>query len=129
MINRHDNGVYAKVKKLQYNLRTRSTTVKSKEGRILNDNEETAKRWKEYIEELYEGEEVEKNMYIKKEEDVNTDTRGPCISKEECEQASRELSDKKATSIDKIPAEIMKNLDEDTKPPYSRFSMTLTNMV
>lgn len=53
-------------------------------------------------------------MYIEKEEDVNTDTKGPCILKE-FERALRELSDKKATGIDKIPAEIVKNLDEDTK--------------
>lgn len=52
MINRHNDGVYAKVKKLQYNPRRRSNIVKSKEGRILFDNEKIAKRWKEYIEEL-----------------------------------------------------------------------------
>jgi hypothetical protein len=34
---------------------------------------------------------------------------------EEFERASRELSDKKATGIDKTPTEIIKNLDEDTK--------------
>lgn len=46
IINRHDDGVYAKVKKLQYNPRTRSTIVKSKDGRILINNEEIARRWK-----------------------------------------------------------------------------------
>jgi len=31
---------------------------------ILFDNEKGAKRWKEYIEEIYKGEEVEESVYI-----------------------------------------------------------------
>lgn len=65
-------------------------------------------------------------MCIEKEEDVNIDTKGPYILKEEIEQAFRELSDRKATVIDKIPTEIVKNLDGDTiKLPYSIFLMNL----
>jgi hypothetical protein len=40
---------------------------------------------------------------------------GPYILKEEFEQSLRELKDRKATGMEKIPAEIVKNLDEDTK--------------
>jgi len=54
-------------------------------------------------------------VYIEKEEYVDIDTRGPYILKEEFEQALRELNDRKTTGMDKIPAEIVKNLDEDTK--------------
>jgi hypothetical protein len=68
-------------------------------------------------------------MYIEKEEDFNTDAKGPCILKEEFERALRELSDKKATDIDKIPAEIIKNLDEDTKNFLFKFLMMRTKMV
>lgn len=52
MMNRNNNGVYAKVKRLQYEPRTRSNIVKDKEGRIVFDNEKVANRWKEYMEEL-----------------------------------------------------------------------------
>jgi hypothetical protein len=31
---------------------------------ILFDNKKVAKRWKEYIEEIYEGEEIEENVYV-----------------------------------------------------------------
>jgi len=34
MMNRNNNGVYAKVKKLQFDPRTRSNIVKNKEGMI-----------------------------------------------------------------------------------------------
>lgn len=82
-MNRHYNEVYAKVKKLQVNPRTKNNIVKNKEGRILFNNEKVAKRWKECIVEIYEREEVEENVYIEKEEDVDIVTRGPYILKEE----------------------------------------------
>lgn len=81
MMERHNYGVNSKVKKLKYNSRTRSTIVKIKEGMILFDNEKRAKRWKEYIEELFEGEEVEGNLYIEIEDYVNIDEKGPYILK------------------------------------------------
>jgi len=41
---RNNNGVYAKVKKLQYTPKTRSNIVKNKAGKILFDNDEVANR-------------------------------------------------------------------------------------
>ncbi|KAI5724736.1 hypothetical protein M8J77_006570 [Diaphorina citri] len=56
MMIRNSNEVYAKVKKLQYNPKTKSNIVRDKEGNVLFDNEKVAERWKEYMEELYSGE-------------------------------------------------------------------------
>lgn len=56
-------------------------------------------------------------MYIEKEEDVDIDTRGRYILKEEFEQALRELNDRKAAGTDKIPAEIVKIWTKTHKNP------------
>lgn len=107
---------YNKVKSLQYSPRTRSNIVKDKEGRTLFENEKVAERWKEYMEELYEGDEIQnENDYIEREEHVDEDEKGPSITKEEFETALKTLSEKKATGIDEIPAEMLKCMNESTK--------------
>jgi len=68
-------------------------------------------------------------VYIEKKEYVDIESRGPYILKEEFEQALRELNDKKAAGMDKIPAKIVKNLDETQKTPYLIYSLKLMNMV
>ena len=50
---------YAKIRALQYKPRTKSNIVKDKEGKIVFDEKSVSKRWKECIEELCEGDEVE----------------------------------------------------------------------
>uniref|UniRef100_A0A8D8RMY9 Craniofacial development protein 2 n=1 Tax=Cacopsylla melanoneura TaxID=428564 RepID=A0A8D8RMY9_9HEMI len=116
LINKHDNGVYSKIKKLQYTPRTKSNIVKDKEGKVLFDNEKVADRWKEYIEELYFGEEAtNQEDYIEKEEHVNENMKGDKITEEEFYEALVYLNDKKATGADGIPAEILKNMDQKTE--------------
>ena len=48
--------MYAKVKKLsaEKNVSSKSTTIKDDTGKLLTDPEEVRKRWKEYIEMLYD---------------------------------------------------------------------------
>ncbi|VVC42424.1 Reverse transcriptase domain [Cinara cedri] len=62
MMKRNNNGVYAKVKKLQYTPKTRSNIVKNK-----------ADRWKEYLEDLYIGEDINnrEEEYIENEQNLN----------------------------------------------------------
>lgn len=115
MMARNNNGVYAKVKKLQYEPKTKSNIVKDKSGKILFDNEKVAERWKEYMEDLYKGEEIiDEEMYVEREEIVDEDAKGPTITYQEFKRAN-ELNDKKATGIDDIPGEILKNLDNKTE--------------
>lgn len=112
---------YNKVKSLQTTLSTRSNIVKDKQGNILFENDKVSERWKEYMEELYEGEEIqEDDKYIEKEKDVNPDELGPPITRDEFNFAMRNLSEKKATGVDEIPAEILKNIDDNTKDELFR---------
>lgn len=70
------------------------------------------KKWKKYIEQLYDGEDVEENVYIEKAENVDINTREPYILKNEFQRSLMELSDRKATGVDKILAEVIKSLNK-----------------
>lgn len=50
--------VYNKVKNLQYKPKTRRNIVRDKDGKILFENNKVVERWKEYMEELYQGEDI-----------------------------------------------------------------------
>jgi hypothetical protein len=106
---------YNKVKCINYTPKTRSHVVKDKSRKILFKNEKVAEGWKEYMEELYKGDEIEdEETYIKSEKDVNMNKLGPPITREELYKALINLRNKKATEIDEIPAEVLKNLDNST---------------
>uniref|UniRef100_A0A8D8Y198 Craniofacial development protein 2 n=1 Tax=Cacopsylla melanoneura TaxID=428564 RepID=A0A8D8Y198_9HEMI len=108
--------VYGKVKSLQGKQSTKSNIVKSKNGEILFKPEKVSERWKEYIEELYEGEEImNEEKYIENECEVDEDMIGPPIDRSEFDNALKALSDKKATGIDEIPGELLKNAGEEMK--------------
>lgn len=105
---------YNTVKKLHQKHKTTSNIVKDKEGKILFENEKVAKRWKEYMEDLYEGDEItNKEDYIENEIDVEDDSKGPEIMRSEFDKALKELTEKKAAGIDDIPAELLKNMGEE----------------
>lgn len=93
--------------------KTTSGTIEDKEGRLLF-GEDVGKRWKEYIEELYDGTPLLKET-IGKEEETNEDDMGDYILQEEFEKAIKELANNKAMGIDDIPAELIKNAGENMK--------------
>lgn len=129
-MNRNNNGAYAKVKRLQYEPKTRSNIVKDKEGRIEFDNEKIANRWKEYMEELYASLEITiEDQYIENYEQVDNNMKRPLIDDDELNKPLKELSDKKSTGVDGIPAEILKSLDDKTKKPYFNSSLVLMNTI
>lgn len=49
---------YNRIKSLEYKPRTKSNIVRDKYGNLLFENEKVAGRWKEYIEELYQEEDI-----------------------------------------------------------------------
>jgi len=69
-------------------------------------------RWKEYIEELYDGtgKPLHAGQSLELEEDVEDDDKGPSVLYSEFEKALEELKNKKATGPDGIPAELLKAL-------------------
>ncbi|KAL4100956.1 hypothetical protein QTP88_020980 [Uroleucon formosanum] len=116
LIKNNTDRIYNRVRSLEYKQRTKSNTVSDKYGNLIFENEKVAGRWKEYLEELYEGEEIiNKLNYLEHEEEVNPDCKGPFLIRTEFDCALTTLTDKKATDIDDTPAEILKNLDEHTK--------------
>ncbi|KAI5739387.1 hypothetical protein M8J77_018683 [Diaphorina citri] len=116
LLQNNTGKAYNKVKKLQHKSKTSSNIVRDNNGKILFENDKVADRWKEYLEELYEGVEIgNEEDYIEKEEDVDKDSLGPEILRSEFNKSLKELTDKKATGIDQIPAEVLKNLGRKTE--------------
>lgn len=114
---------YNKVKNFEYKPKTRSNIVRDKDGKILFENNKVAERWKEYMEDLYRGEEIEdEEDYIESELNVHEDSKGPEILWSEFNKALSDLTDKKATGIDNIPAELLKNIDDKTKSQLFEFT-------
>jgi retron-type reverse transcriptase len=110
-IGRHDK-VYEKVKKITKRATTgRGIAVEDEEGKLLQDANEVRRRWKEYVEDLYQSKdrptEIMEDSYMGDGEDL-----GPKVLREEVLAAINELKNNKATGIDNIPAEILKGLGE-----------------
>lgn len=98
MMKRKNNGIYAKVKKLQSTPKTRSNIVKNKADKISFYNDGAANKWKEYFDVLYTGEDINKQKeYIENEQNLNPVMKGPEITKDEFNWEIRDLSDKKST--------------------------------
>ena len=108
--------VYAKVKKLsaKKNVSSKSTTIKDDTGKLLTDPEEVRKRWKEYIEMLYDknGKPKPGDLVLGSEGDINEDCKGPDLIDSEIVSAIGEMKKNKAVGVDNIPAEFWKVLGE-----------------
>ena len=88
------------------NIKTSNECVRDKDGRLLFDKDDVAKRWVEYIKELYDEPEREGMVLQEKES-------GPDILKEEVELAIKRLKTGKAGGIDGVLIEHFKALDDD----------------
>lgn len=84
---------YNIIKKLSRNPKTKSTVDKNKHGNILISEEEITMRWKEYLQDLYEGnnEITENNIEIEEIYHVGEDEIGPSIMKSEFIKAIHDL--------------------------------------
>jgi len=100
MMKRNNNGVYSISQKPQYTLETRSNIVTNKAGENLFNNDDVVNRWRDNLEDLYIGEHVNNGQeYIENEQDLDPVKKGPEITKDEFNQAIRDLSDKKRSWI------------------------------
>eukprot|EP00112_Aurelia_sp_Birch-Aquarium-sp1_P003205 Seg1357.6 transcript_id=Seg1357.6/GoldUCD/mRNA.D3Y31 product="hypothetical protein" protein_id=Seg1357.6/GoldUCD/D3Y31 len=101
--------MHENVKKLtnrKKNVRTGSECIKDKNGKILFERENVAKRWEEYITELYEDVNRDDPIEIENED-------GPELLKTEIRHAIKMIKGGKAPGADKIMIEHMKALDEE----------------
>ena len=102
---------YRKIKETFGDKKSSCMNIKSSDGKPVLGKEGKAERWKEYIEGLYQGNELEGSI-LEREEEVNEDEIGDRILREEFDRALKDLSRNKAPGVDDIPAELLKSLGE-----------------
>lgn len=105
--------IYAKVKELCQGKRRgkKRESVLSKHGALLTDPGDIKRRWKEYyIEELYGKDEKPDSILLKTEEEVDINSLGPDVLKEEIIKAIHQLSNGKLEGVEGIPAEMWKEI-------------------
>lgn len=106
---------YDIVKLTSFQNRTKSSIVKNKKGELLIDTKDISDRWKQYIEELYNGEDIEEKIdYIEQDAEVRIDFKGPAIIRKEFDFALEQLKNK-AAGPDLLKSELLKNADEEVK--------------
>ncbi len=90
--------------------RDRCSTINDSGGKSLTKANEVQKRWKEYIEILYDKENKLKNEdFGKKDEDtIKEDEKEPELLNSEIRTAIKEMKTKKSEGADGIPAEFWK---------------------
>ncbi|XP_008484699.1 uncharacterized protein LOC103521365 [Diaphorina citri] len=80
-------------------------TIEDENRKLLFEDREIAKRWKSYVENLYDDNEELKELEEEQEDNSNEITRG------EFDEALKRLKPKKACGIDEVPAELIQALD------------------
>jgi len=107
--------LYQRVKKLTWKKDTgqKNKSIQDKQGTLLTDPDAVNKRWKEYIEELYNKSGKPDDIKIEREAKVAGDWKGPDVLDSEIEQAIKDLKSGKAEGEDGIPAEMLKALDSE----------------
>ncbi len=108
--------VYAKVRKLTGKSKARNgnMVITDDKGKLLTEPDDVRKRWKEYIEILYdrEGKPKPGDIEVELEGTVCEDEKGPELLRSEIMTAITEMKGNKAVGVDNIPAEFWKVLGE-----------------
>lgn len=92
--------------------KTKSTAILDEKNKILINNKEILDRWKRYVEELYKGEELTDSDF-EKETEIEQDSIGPDILRDEFDDALRNIKNGKAAGEDGIYIELIKHSDND----------------
>src|SRR6218665_617166 len=96
--------MFSKVKEIMRKFSPRMGSLKSRDGKVIGDEEGMKNRWREYSEELYS-----EDKRIKKEQTDTTDYEmEPKVMEAEVEWAIKQLKDNKAPGQDGIPIELIK---------------------
>uniref|UniRef100_A0A8D8R4I6 Craniofacial development protein 2 n=1 Tax=Cacopsylla melanoneura TaxID=428564 RepID=A0A8D8R4I6_9HEMI len=85
-------------------------TIEDAEGKLLFDDGKITKRWKEYIEKLYDDSD---EIHEIGAEEVGGEENN--VTREEFDRALKDLKAKKAIGKDEVTAELLKALPEDMK--------------
>lgn len=104
---------YRDIKRFFDTRKPKTMSIEDKDGKLIYDDDMIAKRWKEYLEQLYSGNCV--NLSIEEEDEITEDDMGATIMEEEFEKALRDLKGKKAPGVDNIPGELLKKSGDKLK--------------
>lgn len=104
---------YRNVKRFFESKKVRTMSIEDKDGILKYDRESIAKRWKEYLEQLYGENNV--NLRIEGEDEVVAEDMGAPIMMEEFERALQDLKERKAPGVDNIQGELLKKAGERLK--------------
>jgi hypothetical protein len=79
-----------------------STNIKDSTGHMLTNTDKIRRRWKEYVEILYDKANKPKSeeMHLENECDVNNEEKGPDLLDSEILAAIKEMKDSKAVGVD-----------------------------
>lgn len=93
---------------------TKNAAINDASGELITATRDIKDRWTEYIEELYSKSNKPRveDFELEKENQVESDQKGPGLLIDEIHSAIKEIKNGKATGIDDIPAEFLKLLDE-----------------
>ena len=99
--------------KIESRTKNKGKSIESKEGKELT-GEEALRRWKEYIEELYDknGKPSENELAIEEEEQIKEINKGYSVIESEVRKALEEMKKGKAEGVDELPTEFLKYLNE-----------------
>ena len=95
---------------LEHRGRFRSN-IQDKDGVLLQDQEQVKRRWKEYVEDLYQAK-IRPKRLGQDTVDEGEEETGPEFLIEEILASMKDRKNNKAEGIDNIPAEILKSLGE-----------------
>jgi len=111
---------FSETKKLFREKKQNAGTLVNKNGELLLEADQRAKRWKEYLEELYED---NSTMIFAEEDNVDEDDKGDYILQAEFDHAMDSLKNNKAYGVDEIPAELLKYTDVVVKKDCTKYAM------
>ena len=109
--------VYEKVRQLSkrnVSIAKGATAIKGSDGNMITEADEVRRRWKEYIEVLYDkrGKPTQEEMELENECNLEDDCKGPDLLDGEIRSAIEGLKCNKAVGVDDIPIELWKAIGE-----------------
>ena len=101
---KHSDKLYTKIKEMKPKRMNARMGLVGQDGKMIQNEKEKLKRWKDYVEELYN--DNRPNIEIQKDDHAELVE----ISEMEVRQVINNLSNNKATGVDEIPAEFLKHI-------------------
>lgn len=103
------DSAYGIVRQFFGNHKTISNGLRTENGKIIYEREALEKMWKQYIEELYDGQKtISTSRVIENKCEVNQEEEGDSILRGDFDKALTKLKNNKASGIDDIPAKLLK---------------------